>query len=475
MTRKQVFYTLFNAYAKLPNAEQVEIAAPVATSRRRRSSQSLMFSLLPINDSVRNALDAQVRHFSRLVGLANITVAVGVAMEGVEILHDAVAWIKRRRRRKTELAVRKEVAELFPAGEVRPKAESNSDHPRWVKRFTRIGLIVVVAGVVAEWRCGAKLEDAHNAVHEYDLAKLTEADQKAGDAAVSAKTAHDEADAADIKAKAAGIAAGKAQEEADTVSKQAAQLTRDLQSVEDKRAKLQKSLVDLAICNAPRVLPIQVIVGGKTSVDPLKPFAGFQAIIEFAPEAEARRAAYQIARALIQAGWKPPTITSKDDIDDGVAVQQFVGPLDGSMLLARIRSGEATNAVVDFLHSYNWQAKAGSALDKNGAVIEDPKIVPPDGLRIRVGLYPAVSLVVPPGAKEFAAVMAHSDQERERIRKQSQEEKLKRTEEYLKTLTPQQAIEWEQLENESQEQEKLWTERYNGPCQAAYSLAPAVL
>lgn len=138
-----------------------------------------MFSLLQIDDSVRNVLDAQVRHFSTLVGLANITVAVGVAMEGVEYLHDAIAWIKRRRIRKKELVVQKELTEIFPAGEIGPSAESKSDHPKWVKRFTRIGLIVVVVGVIAEWRCGTKLEDAHNAVHEYDLAKLTAAGEKA--------------------------------------------------------------------------------------------------------------------------------------------------------------------------------------------------------------------------------------------------------------------------------------------------------
>jgi hypothetical protein len=153
-----------------------------------------MFSLLPIDDPVRGALDAQVRHFSKLVGWANITVAVGVAMEGVELLHDTIAWIKRRRLKEKELAVQKELVEIFPSGEVNPRAGSNSDHPRWVKRFTRIGLIVVVVGVVAEWRCGAKLEDAHKAVHEYDLAKLTEANQKARDAATSAGTAKEEAD-----------------------------------------------------------------------------------------------------------------------------------------------------------------------------------------------------------------------------------------------------------------------------------------
>jgi hypothetical protein len=154
-----------------------------------------MLSFSPIIDPVRDVLDAQVRHVSRLVGLANITVAIGVAMEGVEFIHDAIAWIKRRRLRGKELAIRQDLTEIFPVGEIKPCAELNSDHPKWVKRFTRIGLIVVVVGVVAEWRCGAKLEDAHNAVHEYDLAKLTEADQKAGAAAKSAKVAHEEADA----------------------------------------------------------------------------------------------------------------------------------------------------------------------------------------------------------------------------------------------------------------------------------------
>ena len=345
------------------------------------------------------------------------------------------------------------------------------------KRVAKISAIVLILGLTGDLLGirETQIEVASLTKEAGDAEKSAKgAASNAASAKASADTANTVASDALGKAKAAGTKADSVEKQAKELNRQLLATKTQLAAVDAKRAELRKSLVDLAICNAPRVLPIQVIVGGKTSVDPLKPFAGFQAIIEFAPEAEARRAAYQIARALIQAGWKPPTITSKDDIDDGVAVQQFVGPLDGSMLLARIRSGEATNAVVDFLHSYNWQAKAGSALDKNGAVIEDPKIAPPDGLRIRVGLYPAVSLVVPPGAKEFAAVMAHSDQERERIRKQSQEEKLKRTEEYLKALTPQQAIEWEQLEKESQEQEKLWTERYNGPCQAAYSLAPAV-
>lgn len=199
-----------------------------------------MLSLSPIVDPARDVLNAHVRHLSRLVGWANIAVAVGVAMEGVELIHDAIAWIKRRRLRKKELVAQKELAELFPAGEVRPSVELHSDHPGWVKRFTRIGLIVVVAGVMAEWKCGAKLEDAHNAVHEYDLAKLTEADQKAGESAKSAK----EAKAASAKSKEDSAGAVSSASSALTIAKgtrrEADSFEQDIVSAKEKAAKAEE-------------------------------------------------------------------------------------------------------------------------------------------------------------------------------------------------------------------------------------------
>ncbi len=157
-----------------------------------------MSSLIP--DPIRDALQAQADHLSNLVGLANITVAVGVALEGVEIIHDIANWGKKKRRRKREHIELKEIAEVFPTGELRQSTELHADEPRWVKRLLRIGLIIVVIGVVAEWRCGAKLEDTHNAIHQHDLEKIAAADEKAGDAATSAKTAHDEADAVKLEA-----------------------------------------------------------------------------------------------------------------------------------------------------------------------------------------------------------------------------------------------------------------------------------
>ena len=69
-----------------------------------------------------------------------------------------------------------------------------------------------------------------------------------------------------------------------------------------------------------------------------------------------------------------------------------------------IRSVEAVQALVYFLHSYNWQAK------------EEPwgaNDIPPDGVKVRVGLYPAATYVSPPGAKDFATVIAQFEQERQ--------------------------------------------------------------
>lgn len=169
------------------------MTAPTPTVLSRLSSLSL--TLFSIEDPVRASLQARADHFSNLVTWSTTVVAIGVILEGVEIIHDVIAWAKRSSREKREHAALKELANIFPAGEVGGETELHFDHPRWVARLLRLGLITVVIGVAGEWRYGAKLEDAHNAIHAYDVAKLTAAGEEAGDAGTSAKIAHDEADA----------------------------------------------------------------------------------------------------------------------------------------------------------------------------------------------------------------------------------------------------------------------------------------
>ena len=167
--------------------------AVMATTGRRLSSLLLALSTSPPEDRVRDVLQAKAGYFSNLVSWATIVVAVGVMFEAVEIVHDIVAWRKRKGRDKRERAELRELSDVFPI-DVNREVESHAES-KWVKRILRVGLLLVVIGVVGEFRCGAKLEDAHNAIHEYDLGKIAEADTKAGDAAKSAKTAHEEADA----------------------------------------------------------------------------------------------------------------------------------------------------------------------------------------------------------------------------------------------------------------------------------------
>ena len=287
--------------------------------------------------------------------------------------------------------------------------------PDLVRVVAFIGWFLIVGGVVGEWYTELKVNEADVGIEDLNDAQVTAAQKEAGDAQTSAKGAADaasrangeaarakaSADAADAKAgkaqtnaEAAGVAAGNA-------AKQAAELQRDLSTakiqldaVEAKRAELEKSLINLAICSAPRVLGNWFIGREKSSVDLLKPFAGYKALIEFVSnDAETRRAALQIADSLKGAGWnltkEPTPVDASVNIRDGVEVQPYVG------------SEEPADAIVKFLTSYNWQAKRYWLLDEKGALLHDPNIVPDDGLRIRVGLYPAIPFVTPEGEKNM--------------------------------------------------------------------------
>src|SRR5260370_666945 len=193
----------------------------------------------------------------------------------------------------------------------------------WVRVLAFAGWILIVVGVRGEFLRSAKVNEADGNIQAFNGWLLAKTAKEAGDAAQSAKNARDEADAATQ-------ASGKAQGKADAVGQQADRLKRELTSeeaklnaVDAKRAELEKSLVNLAVCNAPRVIPFWSIGNTKTAADPLKPFAR-QAIIEFVPDAETRRAALNIAGALDKAGWKISRLVPVDGIDDGVEVQHFV-------------------------------------------------------------------------------------------------------------------------------------------------------
>jgi hypothetical protein len=267
-----------------------------------------------ITDTVRNVLQARVTHASTLVNLATITVALGVALEGVDLLYDAVAWVKRKRRENRERSEFRELALISPVGEIKIAGESHSDHPKWVKRTLRLGLLFVVAGVVGEWRCGAELEHAHDAVHKYDLAKLTEADQKAGKAADSAKTAHDEVAAVGEEVDAIDERLDAASAELDSLATGTKALKDDIAAEEEELKRI----------NSPRTL-----TNSADMVEKLRKFNGpeytFTGVFN---NEESIQFLLAIDSVLQQAGWNrvpPPKVGTLDLF--GLPVFGANGPL----------------------------------------------------------------------------------------------------------------------------------------------------
>jgi hypothetical protein len=142
----------------------------------------------------------------------------------------------------------------------------------------RIGLIAVVVGVVAESRYGGKLEDAHNAIHAHDMTLLTAAQQNASDAATSAKTAHDEADA--VKKEAATIE--------ERLGKASTQLTAQEEEI---------------LIQGPRWGLLKR--GENAFIEALKPFAGQKATVVICGQGETERFVFEqvLLDLLHKAGW----------------------------------------------------------------------------------------------------------------------------------------------------------------------------
>ncbi len=420
------------------------------------------------------ALQAQIDLFSLLVTRFTILVAAGVALEAVEFVHDIGAWNKKRHLNKKESADLKEAAEIFPVGELVTAASIHSDNPRWVKWVVRFGLIIVVIGVSGEWWFGAKLEGAHNAMHRFDMALLKAAQQQAGDAEISAKGAAVAASEAKSSAKGAQGASDTALRQSNAVSKRADELTsnlaatgKQLESVDANRAELEKSLTNLAVCSAPRVISPWLTSSGigaaKSYVDPLRPMAGQMVFIEVVPDEEARRAALNIAGTLADARWdvqKP--IKLVDGLADGVSVQTSVPALTGNGIPNMAPSWHASDVAEklrDFLHSYNWQATRGAPRDAQGKTIHDEKILPVGAIRIQIGLYPPTMYVNPPGRKELTSRFEEVKREQEKA-----EAELKRKREARwATLPPEDRQKLQQKYAEIEA--KIKSETSNSPCQ----------
>jgi hypothetical protein len=243
----------------------------------------------------------------------------------------------------------------------------------------------------------------------------------------------------------------------------------------------------MAVCLAPRVIPEEGIFNPTTKTEawstlgPVRPFSELQAIIDVVPDAEARRAASSIEIRLHDAGWKRVTVLQGvNGLRDGVEIipwspREFgnkeLGTPEGDARLRRNLElhgavSKAADAIVDWLHSFNWYVTRGQ---------EPNPDISPDAVEIKVGLYPPVELIPSPGEKPFAELDAEMQKSREEARVRAEHEQDEKVEEQYKTYPPDMAAraraEWKQM----REDEKKMDERYfSQPCRSINPFDPAL-
>jgi hypothetical protein len=303
-------------------------------------------------------------------------------MEGVEFVHEAIAWIKRRRRKKSDRAVQRELVEIFPA------------------------------------------DGAHLKANDLD-GRLSATGQK-------------------------------------------------VDSVEVKRAELEKSLRNLANCTAPRVIPVWSMGGPNgphTYNEALLPFNRWTALIEYVPnDAETFRAASSLRDAFQHAGWNVPELKdSAPPLSEGVEVEGFDFTADDFLhgepdVWAETRAQDVAAVVVRFLHSYNWKAERGRMNQKDAA----RKILPPQGIRILVGMYPPVWYVAPPAMKDWAASIAEFQKERAEAEQKAEQARKDSDTKILSQQNPRMAEIFKkdfEADEKRREQERKAEMQMRSPCQ----------
>jgi hypothetical protein len=326
-----------------------------------------------------------------------------------------------------------------------------------IKTNTLSGEVITSLGeqaTEASQKAGKALSDADAAA-----IRSATAVKDSGDAINKSKAA---TEAASIASGLAGDANGNAREafglartvqgQASDTSKQLDQLAKAAKDLESEVSKTKDELTGLAVCNAPRVITNWFIggkTGGKTYVDALMPMAGQKVSIEFIPyDAEARRAALDLANALLTAKWdlqKP--LTMVEGLRDGVSVQPFPFKPDENNIRRLWSANDVAYTLVDFLHSYNWTAQKGWGNDR-------PESMPDGAIRIQVGLYPAVSYVSPPGSADINRAISKMESDR----------RAKREEAYRKFLA---TVPFDLLEEAKRRIEagRKLEARYSNPCE----------
>src|ERR1035437_1792009 len=342
--------------------------------------------------------------------------------------------------------------------------------------FGLIGTALIVIGVWGELYVDVKVGKVESDIRAANDALLGLIIQEAGDAKTSAEGAALAAARANAEAGKAQQNVGKVAEQANALAARIANADSHLSQLEAQASKTKSDLINLAICNAPRVISNWFVTGGggtKSYADSLRPMAGQVVFIEVVPDAEARRAALNIARTLEDAHWSvQEPLKFVDGIADGISVQPFVSPHSrmapesmgkpDSYWRAIEVAGLAADQLLDFLHSYNWQAKIGWTTDSHLNIV-DEKVLPIGAIRIQVGLYPPAVYVNPPGQKEFTTSIEEMNEEMKRAEGKRMAEFERDREKRLATLPPELRRKVQQMRDEMEADNKMRNARAQWP------------
>jgi hypothetical protein len=165
---------------------------------------------------------------------------------------------------------------------------------------------------------------------------------------------------------------------------------RKLEEEERIRAELEESL-------NPRLMYFLKFSDGTTNIDDLKSLKEKSVRLRYVPDAEAARAAVNLAGLFRLAGCNIEPILPLAELtpetlgQDGITVELYVPPKrelsgtspDLSIALANhkahVQSVATTDAVIKWLRENSWEAQPGYA---------EPGEMPPDSILVRVGLKP---------------------------------------------------------------------------------------
>jgi hypothetical protein len=280
-------------------------------------------------------LTARSKDFPNLLLMTKL-VAGGVILEGPELVYELWKVIRRWRKRVV------------------------SEHaPSWITLIGLVGWVLVAVGVGGEFWVDAKVNSDDENVQSINITLLEDASASASQAKIDADAAHTLAIGAQAKVAAVG-------KEANQTARRLEDANRELDKEHSKRLEMEKAL-------GPRILP--VITGPEGDLVTLKPFSGVRVIIEYVPDAEARRAAEEIRDAVRAANWTADLSDLSanpilfNGFFDGVTIQEYAPDFDpvtgqpgkyvgtDEQQLAAQRSDAASEALVDLLNVWGWRAR----------------------------------------------------------------------------------------------------------------------